>query len=175
MKLKDYIDAQRQQADLYEPPAGHLERFAGKLHSRFDIPRKRRIILSLGRKWAVAATLALLLVSGYVKYRNSRTATTDEIRTNRYYSMLIQEKMDAINLKDSPAEKKVYKDAMHRLSVLENAFEKLTRDYRINHDNFILNAMIENYIKRIEILKNLQSQLEQLHQIKTYSNEKKHL
>ena len=170
-KMNEYFKQNQGKFDVYEPKPGHTDRFLQKLEER----QKPKIKGFSIQKWMIAASILLLvgLAFSYVRYDRLQSLQNDEVQqSERYFSMIIQDEMQSIKQENTTETNKVFEDALHQIQDLEIAYQKLVKDYRENKDKFILNAMIENFQQRIEILQFVKQQINKIKQTKTYHNEK---
>jgi len=160
----------KEKLDVYEPKAEHQERFLSKLNHR----QKTKQIKFSYKKWMVAASILLLVGVGFSFLGNYRTQTqkNQELQQNEhYFSMLIQEEIKSIEKIKTPETQKVFDDAIRQIQNLEIAYQKLVKDYSVNKDKLIINAMIENFQQRIEILQFVKKQINEIKKHKTYRHE----
>ena len=170
-RMKAFFEQNKGKFDIYEPKTGHEARFLQKLQSR-QTQRKSRF---RHKRWWVAAVLLFLLAPGWQLslYVHGKQGANTEIRQNeQYFSMIIKEELELIKNEKTPETEKVFNDAMQQIKLLEKDYQKLVRDYRQNKDKYILNAMIENFRQRIEVLQFVKQQIKKIKETKTYSNEK---
>lgn len=168
--MNEYFKQNQGKFDVYELKSGHTDRFLQKLEKR----QKPKIKGFSIQKWMIAASILLLvgLAFSYVRYDRLQSLQNDEVQqSERYFSMIIQDEIQDIKKENTTETNKVFEDALHQIQDLEIAYQKLVKDYRVNKDKFILNAMIENFQQRIEILQFVKQQIKEIKQTKTYHNE----
>ncbi len=168
--MKTFFEQNKDKFDVYEPKNGHQERFLSKIKAH---QKPKRLFVSY--KWQVAA--AVLLIIGLLwqtgLYVRQMQTNNTEIRQNeKYFSMIIKEELEAVQNEKTPETEKVFNDAMQQIKLLENDYQKLIDAYRQNKDKYILNAMIENFQQRIQILQFVKQQIKQIKKTKTNQNEK---
>jgi hypothetical protein len=72
----------------------------------------------------------------------------------------------------SPETQSLINDALKQMKILENDYESLKKDLtESNDDNRVIYAMISNFQKRIDLLKNTLEQINTVKQLKNISNE----
>ncbi len=173
MHLKKFIDQNKEQIDIYELKKGHEERFQKKLKSQnqqYQIGFVRRYY----KKLLLAASVIILIsVAGqYYKFSKQMQAKDVEIQQNeQYFSEIIKTEIKQIKSEETPETQKVFDDAMGRINQLEKDYRRLVDDYRVNHDKYILNAMIENFQQRIDILQFVKQEIKKIKENKTRQNE----
>jgi len=171
MDLKDFIKNNRQEIDIYELPNGHEKRFLQKLNRK--TAKQPPLIKKHLIKLFVAASLLLVIGTGWQYFNQNKQIKDTEILVNeRYFSQIIQDEIAKVKTYETPETKKVFDDAMKQIELLEADYQKLVKDYQINRDRFILNAMIENFQQRIGVLQFVKKEIQQVKQNKTYQNEK---
>ncbi len=170
MKIKTFFDKNRSNIDIYDLKQGHDDRFLQKLQKKqkskkgFDY-----------KKYLVAASLLLLfgLFWQYMSFQWQQQQINRELMQNeQYFSNIIKAEMQAVKAEETPETKKVFNDALQQIQILEKDYQKLVNDYKNNPDKYILNAMIQNFQKRIDILQDIKMQIKQIKDSKTYQNEK---
>jgi hypothetical protein len=170
MNLKEFFDKNREKLDIFEPKTGHNERFLEKLTQNQNQKKKT---ISLSKKWMIAASFFVLFTAGlrYV-FQAGKQKPVEIKQTEQYFSMLIQEELKTINYKETKETEKVFNDAMRQIHLLENDYSKLIKAYQINKDKYIINAMIENFQQRIEILQFVKKQIEQINKTRNYEKQR---
>ncbi len=171
MDLKSYFKQNQSKMDIYEPKMGHKQRFLEKLNAH----QKRQKKHFPYKKWGIAAAVLLfgfLAFQFNIQYQQ-KLESMKEIRQNeQYFSSLIQTEIDSLEMQKTKETEKVFKDAIKQIKLLENAYVKLLKDYNVNKDRNILNAMIQNFRQRIEVLEFVKQQIQEINQIKNTDNEK---
>ncbi len=173
MHLKKFIDKNKEQINIYKLKTGHEERFQKKLKSQnqqYQIGFVRRYYKKL---LAAASVIILISVAGqYYKFSKQMQTKDVEIQQNeQYFSGIIKTEIKQIKSEKTPETQKVFDDAMGRINQLEKDYCRLVEDYRVNHDKYILNAMIENYQQRIDILQFVKQEIKKIKENKTRQNE----
>ena len=151
--LKEWFDALRPDAEL---PKGHDLRFLDKLAAERQDKRQRA-----GLRIAV---MVLVLVSLGVAYLNSTKTASAELnqfyQTEVYFQTLIQDQWDNL-----PQENASYTIP---IQAAQKQMKRLQQQYQIQMEQFqngtdhpkLLNAMITNLQKQLEILQDLNQQIE---------------
>ena len=173
MKLNEFFEQNQSKFDVYEPKPGHKERFLSKLN-KLEKAKKRRKIKRFYQFAGVAASLIILFgIFSFLGFeQQSNNPAKQEVKQNeQYFSQIIKAELEQIKAEETPETKKVFEDAMKQITALENAYKKLVDDYQVNHDKYLLDAMINNFEKRIEILQFVKKQIKIIKQSKTYKYE----
>jgi len=159
------------QFDTKEPSIGHFDRFEARLKG---VEKKK---LNLWKPLAIAASL-LLLISFAWPYLNAKnTIDLKDVspqmeETQSYFVSVINQELKEIGKLESTKNKKVIDDALIQIKKLENDYNKLTVQLKeSNEDKRVIFAMIDNYQKRIEILKSVLNQINTIEQSKYNTHE----
>jgi hypothetical protein len=164
MNIRTFIDENREKLDVFEPKAGHFERFSKKLAQR-QKPVYKPLYF---RKWFVAASIVFVLSLGFVSQIQIPEQKPQEvIQTEQYFSSLIADELESIKPLENEENKQVIEDAMQQIKLLETEYQELIKAYQVNQDKSIINDMIMNFQKRIEILQFVKKQI---HDIKKFRN-----
>jgi len=174
MKIKAFFEQNQSKFDVYEPKSGHKERFLKKLN-KLEKHKNRKITHRVYQFAGVAASLLILFgVFSFLRFEQQKhNLVKQELKQNeQYFSNIIQAELEQIKVEETPETKKVFNDAMKQISALENDYKKLVKDYQVNRNKYILNAMIDNFNKRIAILQFVKSEIEKTKHQNKLSNEK---
>jgi len=171
--LKNRLKELEGQFDTKEPNLGHFDRFEARLKS----PKKKTF--NLWKPLAIAASL-LLLVSFAWPYLNSNNSldlkdvSPQMEDTQSYFVSVINQELKTISAFENSDNKKIISDALAQIKNLEIDYKKLTIQLKeSNEDKRIIYAMIDNYQKRIYILKSVLEQLNTLKQSNYNTHENK--
>lgn len=154
--LKKQIQNNSHLFDIYEPEAGHLDRFKSKLHK----PKSKKSIY-----WIISAAAMVLLFfslsflfTNNPEWRNlpQLSDISKEYKEAEYfYQVEINDKLtqlETLNCTLITADSSIYKE----LNVLDQEYINLRRDLVItNYDERIVSAMIHNYQIRISLLESV--------------------
>jgi hypothetical protein len=184
--MKNIEDIIRQNKDLFEgaePSEGHFERFNRKLEQRFHaIAVKRSIVPYLLR--AAVVTLLVTLSSLWVWdnfLRSEKTRMTlsqvspqhREVENYYLYQVnLMEGEIFSAGLSTSPEQEEMLRREM---SSMDSIYVQLQKELKANpNDERIVNAMIEHYQTKLEVLAFIVDQLKNIRDEKqnTYENEK---
>jgi hypothetical protein len=161
-RLEEFISKNRDQFDLYEPGTGIWTGIESRIH-------KRRTTLGWkGIIWRAAAVVIIFtssfLLQEYLHFRKDQLATQKEnlyreipelYEADIYYSSLLEEKIRQVEplLSAHPG---LGETLNQDLSELDRIYYELQQDLRDNIANDeIIEAMIQNYILKTEILEDL--------------------
>ena len=172
MEDKDFKELFYKKFDVAEPTIGHFDRFESRLS------KQQKTYNPKNWRWLVmAASIALLFGFWFTQTQNNETLQLADVspemaETQNYFSSVIKSEIGKINTQKSPDNEKLIDDAFLRLENLEKQYTHLTDELKESDaDKRVVFAMISNFQQRIEILQNLLTQLDEIKQFKTTTNE----
>ena len=154
-----------------EPSEGHFERFEAKLRARqFITPKRVSITPYLLKAAAVAILVALssLWTWEHVLSPDARKMTLSEVspeyrQVEQYYVKqvnLMEDEIEGIWINGQPDDKEMLIKELDEMDVM---YEELQKDLKANpNDERVINAMIEHYQSKIEVMNYILSQLKQI-------------
>ncbi len=163
--------------DLEAPEKGHQDRFLQKLNESKGVknlmPPKRK---SGWKLFSIAASCLLIISLGIGianNYKNTEEVISPEIQeTQFYFASLLEEEIEKLNDTATEDTKSIINDVMIQLDRLESDYKKLELILLENGNNKqILYAMITNFQTRINLLKDVIQQIEEVKQQKNTTNE----
>lgn len=169
--IDDFIRENRDHFDGIEPPAGHLERFQARLEAQAVIlPQRVRVLPYLLRAAAVAilVTLSSLWTWEHVLSPGAKKMTLSDVspeyrQVETYYVQqvnLMEDEIMAIPMGNDPIQKEML---IEELNNMDAAYSELQRDLKANpQDERVINAMIEHYQRKVEVMNYILSQLKQV-------------
>lgn len=165
-EIEKYFETNTGKFDLYEPEAGHFDRFRARLEDR-DKGSSGRSGFSY---YLMAIAASVLLVFGYWlgNYNTSKGLELADVspqmeETQNFYVSSIRKEMELIGSKRNKANEKIIEDAFRQLEILEANYQELTLELRESGaDRRVIHAMITNFQNRLFVLENLMDQLEEL-------------
>lgn len=157
-RLEEFVRSQREQFDVFEPD----EKLWKGIEKKMDKGRKFNLGYYLIRAAGVAAILIISITSyKYFAGRNDKNPEIPELREAEvYYSGIIDSKLKEVQplLSDYPD---IQEDINSDLSELDSVYKSLKEDLKDNVSNQeVIEAMVENYRMRIEILEEMLEYLE---------------
>lgn len=168
--IEEIIRKNRGYFDEAEPSEGHLERFMSKLEAKFAIRKKINIGPYLLR--AAVVTLLVTLSSLYTwehfirPDRNTMTLSQvspqyREVETHfvQQVSMLEGEIIDIASIAGEDQKKMLDEE----LKNMDKSYKELQKELKANpNDERIINAMIDHYQTKVEVMSYILSQLKQV-------------
>lgn len=170
--LKDKFKELEGQFDVEMPDLGHFDRFQAKLEGESKPQVKRNFWKPL----AIAASLMLLVsLSGPLFSSNTtdlKDVSTEMGETQAYFTSVLNQELKSLTALETSENEQIIGDALAQMKKLEVDYKKLTIQLKeSNEDKRIVYAMIDNYQKRIDILKSVINQINNINDSKFNSNE----
>ena len=159
---------------MQEPSEGHFERFNRKLEIRFQSnATKRSIVPYLSRAAVVTllVTLSSLWTWDHFIRPDSSRMTLGHVspqykEVENYYIHqvnLMESEIVNVDLKNNPEQKKML---MNEMKSMDSVYVQLQKELKANpNDERIINAMIEHYQTKLEVMTYI------VNQLKTIRNE----
>jgi hypothetical protein len=172
--MKDIEKLIRENADFFnseEPFEGHFERFSARLEARqFVGPRRVSIMPHLLKAAAVAilVTLSSLWTWEHVLSPDAKRMTLSEVspeyrEVEQYYVNqvnLMEDEIEGIWINGQPEDKGMLIDELNQM---DETYKELQKDLKANpSDERVINAMIEHYQRKVEIMNYILSQLKEI-------------
>lgn len=164
----------KNQFDVEEPNIGHFDRFEAKLNKG----TKPKILFKLWPFIAIAASIILIfgiwLGASFSNSGMELASISPEMgETQNFFTATIEKELATIEKERNPDTEQLITDGLQQLDILEKQYTKLTLALKESTtDKRIIYAMISNFQQRIEVLKSLLIQIEDVKQLKTKNNEK---
>jgi hypothetical protein len=172
--IDEIIRSNRDFFEDREPSEGHLERFDRKLEMRFHKVALKRSIVPYLLKAAVVTLLvslsSLWTWEHFIRPGRNRMTLSDVspqyMEVENYYLhqvKLMDSEISTIDLTGSPEQKQMLKN---ELKSMDSVYVQLQKELKTNPDDErIINAMIEHYQTKVEIMSFI------VNQLKTIRNE----
>ena len=169
--MKNIEDIIRNNKDFFddaEPSTGHLERFNRKLEKRFQVNAIKRSIVPYLLKAAVVTlliTLSSLWTWDHFIRTGSSRMTLGQVspqykEVENYYVHqvnLMEGEIVNVDLKNNPAQKTML---MKEMKSMDSTYVSLQKELKANPtDERIINAMIEHYQTKLEVMTYIVNQL----------------
>jgi hypothetical protein len=172
--MKIIEDIIRNNKDFFEdaePSEGHLERFNRKLEKRFQVNTIKRSIVPYLLKAAVV-TLLITLSSLWTWDHFIRTGSSrmtlgqvspqyKEVENYYVYQVnLMEDEIVNVDLKNHPNQKAML---MKEMNSMDSTYISLQKELKANpNDERIINAMIEHYQTKLDVMTYIVSQLKSI-------------
>ena len=170
--------------DNKEPATGHKERFLEKLEEQNSRSKNSTKGTNSRSLWApmlsVAAILAIafMVLAGFFgenSYKNQgdlASVSPQRKETKQFYTQLIETELQNLKAENAPGTEAIVDDALTQLEKLETEYKKLQKDLRNSgQDERVIYAMISNFQQRIDLLKQVLDQIENIKSLKNKSDE----
>jgi hypothetical protein len=160
-----------------EPSAGHFQRFSERLNKRERIGRLNLSFLRVAAVvvfFMLSANLLVYLKVHRTEVQLSSTQKKEMKEAGYYYTSLINNDISEIEkmAKEGIGSEKEVLQVKKELSEMDSLFLNLKKDYESNPtDERILNAMIEYYQAKLDIVNTIKSDLENVKQQKVNYHE----
>lgn len=165
----------RDSLDTEEPAVGHMRRFQHRLQKGSGQSRRMNLLHSL----QIAASIAVILAAGVVIVRSSKgsskmaatPAQTEFRETTQFYARQVNQKYTEISgfSFNSEKEKEVL---LQELSNMDSYYQDLLKELDANPgDERAMNALIQHYQIKVQVMDQIIAQLMQLKNINTGNNE----
>ncbi|RIA09576.1 hypothetical protein OE09_1415 [Flavobacteriaceae bacterium MAR_2010_72] len=171
----------RNEFDVENPNDGHQERFLNKLKGQ----QSNIIDLKASNKnyWkpllAVAASLVLCfslitVLQQQPEAKDLASISPELSNTQDFFNTTIATELAALNNERSAETNAIIDDALKQIKHLEKAYETLKIDLiKSGDDKRVIYAMISNFQSRIDLLKNVLIQIEEVKQLNQNNDEHK--
>ncbi len=170
MNIEDIIRKNRDFFDA-DPPAGHFERFSTRLEARFgSVTVKKSIVPYLLRAAVVTllVTLSSLWTWDHFIRPESKRMSLGEVspqyrEVENYYIhqvSLMEGELSEMEITNNPEQKEML---LNELKSMDSVYVALQKDLKANpNDERIINAMIEHYQTKIEVMGFIVNQLKEI-------------
>jgi len=164
--------------DFENPKEGHQERFLEKMNrSRgvVSLQKKKRNLwkpLSIAASIVVICALSLQVFNIEPSIKERVVEISPEAsQTEFYFASLIEEQVQQLRDEKSPETEQLVDDTLFQLKRLEDDYKNLEQELVNGGDSkLLLNAMINNFQTRIDLLKEVLTTIESIKNLK-YQND----
>lgn len=165
--------------NLEEPKKGHQERFLEKLSQTNEVVSLQQKKTSWWKPLSIAASIALICLLGLQVF-NTRPSLKEQMveiapeisKTEFYFASLIEEQVQQLKDEKSPETAKLVDDTLQQLEKLELNYQNLEQELVTGgNSKLILNAMITNFQTRIDLLREVLINIENIKNLKSYNDE----
>lgn len=169
-KLEKYIKDNNQSFQV-EPHEGHFDRFKAKMDNQAFSGRKIKLFPQVLK---VASIVVLIIISSLWTYEKLSTKNISEgislsdvspeyKEVEQFYAHKVSmtyTQMNRTNLFSDEEQKEI---VLHELTEMDSIYKNLKKDLKTNPDDErIINAMIEHYQLKLEIMSNILGQLQEI-------------
>lgn len=165
--------------DVAEPQSGHQERFLEKLNQNQDTIALNKKKTPWWKTLSIAASIALVAILGYQAFGPQPNIKQQVVKiapevseTEFYFANLIEQQVEVLKEEKTPDTAQLVDDTLAQLQRLDKDYQSLEQDLVDGGDSkIILSAMITNFQTRIDLLKEVLSQIENIKNLKTQNDE----
>ena len=177
--LKQLFDNLNGEFDIENPNLGHELRFLAKLKG--DESKTVKLKYTKSNFWkpfmAVAASVILCVsILTFVQKKpevyDLANVSPELSKTQEFFTTAISQELASLNNERNPETEAIINDALKRIDLLEQEYEKLKIDLtESGEDKRVIYAMISNFQNRIDLLQSVMKQIEEVKQLNTNYNE----
>ncbi|RNC87148.1 MAG: hypothetical protein ED556_06920 [Winogradskyella sp.] len=164
--IEHLFDGLKNQFDLETPTIGHEARFLKKLESQSEGKSKPqnfwRPFLAIAASVVIALTVFTSL-NAENELTGLASVSPEMSETQDFFTATIREELKKLDAERTPLTQQIIYEAERQLKALEEDYAVLKKDLEeTGNDERIIYAMISNFQSRIEILKNILNNIEDL-------------
>ncbi|MEX0316062.1 MAG: hypothetical protein AB3N18_17920 [Allomuricauda sp.] len=177
--LEQLFERLQDSFDLGEPKSGHQDRFLEKLNQSKGVVTLSKKRTTWWKPLSIAASIVLICALGLKIFTNPPSIKEQVVeiapevsKTEFYFANLIEEQVQELKQMKSPETAQLVDDTLLQLKKLEDNYQTLEQEL-VNGGNskIILNAMITNFQTRIDLLKEVLTNIENIKNLKSYNDE----
>lgn len=176
-KLKNIIESNRELFDSAEPSKGHFDRFEQMLNQ--ESKQNRTIVWPTVLKVASIAILVVLsglYIAEHLFLNNTKMAKNNNpsefYEAKQYYSQQVDHKIGQIESMSQFMTKEQKKMLVEEMTQMDAMYKKLQKDYKTMPDDpRIIQAMLQHYQMKMDILNRIVNDLQNVQQLKTPDHE----
>lgn len=177
--LEQLFEKLQNDFDFEEPKNGHQERFLEKLSQNSEVVTLHQKKTNWWKPLSIAASIALICLLG-IQVFNTRPSIKEQVveiapeisKTEFYFASLIEEQVQQLKDEKSPETSKLVDDTLQRLEKLELNYQNLEKELVSGgNSKMLLNAMITNFQTRIDLLREVLTNIENIKNLKSYNDE----
>ncbi|MDT0608523.1 hypothetical protein [Croceitalea rosinachiae] len=156
--------------DTESPSTGHEERFLEKLNRSKGVVQISNKKTTWWKPLSIAASIVVICVLGF-QLVNKEDNIKEQIvkispevsQTEFYFASLIEEQVQELRALKSPETEQLVDDTLKQINRLETDYNNLEQELVAGGDSkLILNAMINNFQTRIDLLKEVLTTIESI-------------
>ncbi|MDT0554972.1 hypothetical protein [Patiriisocius hiemis] len=162
--------------DVHETPLGHQSRFLAKLDNNRKAPVKK---INWWKPLSIAASLTLLVTLGF-NFFTSKDQVSGELasvspemeKTQSFFITTINKEVLKLKSFENAETKVLIDDALLQINTLEKEYQGLKKDLiESGNDKRVIYAMITNFQKRVDLLEQVITTIEEIETLKELKNE----
>lgn len=158
-----------------EPKEGHQLRFIQKLKKQNKQQVKRLVFwkpLAIAASFLVIIAISFPFLNEQSPKGDLASISPELAQTQHFFTSTIQRELENLKREKTPETLTIVEDALKQMEVLENDYEILKKDLvKSGNDQRVIQAMIQNFQSRIELLQQVLEQIENLKELKLKTHE----
>ena len=176
---KDKIDELflnfKEDFEVHDTPEGHRKRFLEKLegHKKSSVNSQ-----NWWKPLSIAASVAIIIALGFTFIKNNNptadlaNVSPEMAQTQSFFVSEVNREMNTLKGLNSPETKILINDVLRQMNILETEYEDLRKDLLTSgNDKRVVYAMINNFQKRMDLLKQMITKIEEVKNLKDKTNE----
>lgn len=177
--IDEMMDGLKGSFDFREPQEGHQARFQARLEDQTMVVYTVRKRINWWKPLAIAASIAVVGILGLVNLQTGSSVENQVAQiapelpqTKVYFANLVEDQLTSFQQYRNEDTEKLIQDAMKQMTRLESDYLKLEQEL-ISGSNkeLIMQAMIQNFQSRVDILNLYMTKIKMIEQLKTNNNE----
>ncbi len=170
--IDELFDRLKGEFNTETPKINHQERFLEKLKGAKPIKRKNNWWKPLSIAASVVLVVSLFVGKSLTEKPELADISPQMEETQIYFTSLISQELEKIKGEENENTKKIIDDTLIQLQKIETDYKALKNELIKNgEDKRIIYAMITNLQTRIDLLKTVLEQIEEIKQLKNTSYE----
>ncbi|QAA80583.1 hypothetical protein EI546_02040 [Aequorivita sp. H23M31] len=175
VNLEELFENLKDEFEVHNTPFGHKERFLKKLEARKN---PSQVYRSWWKPLSIAASVAIIFGIGFIFLQNGNptadlgSVSPEMAQTQSFFTSEVNKEIEILKGYGSPETKILVSDVLKQLNVLETEYNGLKKDLADSgNDKRVVYAMINNFQKRIDLLKQVITKIEEVKTLKLRTNE----
>ncbi len=173
--LDELFENLKGEFDVHDAKTGHKNRFFEKLEGQKDASLKSR---NWWKPLSIAASVAVIIAMGFMFMKNNNpigdlaSVSPEMAQTQTFFTTAVNKEMNTLKGFESPETKVLVNDALKQMNILETEYNGLRKDLVTSgNDKRVVYAMINNFQKRIDLLKQVIEKIETVKKLNTKTDE----
>jgi len=176
--IETLFDRLDNEFDVYNANDGHEKRFLEKLQKNTNV-----VEVTKKQSWfkplMAAASILLIIALGTFLLKPSEITSAELASVSpemeeaqSFFTATIEKELSALKKLENPVTKAIINDAIKRLDLLDTEYQSLKNDLvESGNDKRVINAMIENFQKRISLLQLVLDKIEEIKKLNNNNDE----
>ncbi|MDH3699032.1 MAG: hypothetical protein OEQ81_10225 [Flavobacteriaceae bacterium] len=178
--IDEMMDGLKGSFDFREPQEGHQARFQSRLEDQTMVVYTVRKRINWWKPYAIAASIALIGILGLGLINLQTGSVENQVaqiapelpQTKMYFANLVEDQLISFEQYRNEDTEKLIQDAMKQMTRLESDYLKLEKELIDGRNKeVIMQAMIQNFQSRMDILNLYMTKIKMIEQLKTNNDE----